>query len=60
MSNLGKKLQCPWMPPAITRLYIERAAYERLVRAGGSSQAVTAADIEAEMAEVVRRRGGSR
>ena len=58
MSNLGKKLQCPWIPSAITRLYIERAAYERLARAGGS--AVTTADIEAEMAEVVRRRGGSR
>ena len=60
MSDFDKKLQCPWMPPAITRLYIERAAYERLVCGGGSPRTVTAADIEAELAEVARRHGGSR
>ena len=60
MKDFNKKLQCPWMPPAITRLYIERAAYERLVREGHPQRAVTVLDIEAEMAEVVRRRGGSR
>lgn len=43
--------QCPWMPAAITRLYIERAAYER---AGRPRAVVTSADIEAELAEVAR------
>ena len=54
---LATRLQCPWMPPAITRLYIERAAYER---AGCPRGVVTAADIEAELAEVARRRGSRR
>jgi hypothetical protein len=48
---LGRS-QCPWMPAAITRLYIERAAYER---AGCPRAMVTAADIKAELAEVARR-----
>jgi hypothetical protein len=51
------RAQCFWMPPWLTRLYAERAAYER---AGRPRAVVTAADIEAEMAEVTRRRGGSR
>lgn len=46
------RAQCPWMPAAITRLYIERAAYER---AGRPPAVVTSADIEAELAEVARR-----
>jgi hypothetical protein len=41
------------MPAAITRLYIERAAYDR---AGRPRAVITAADIEAELAEVARRR----
>ena len=49
--------QCPWMPPAITRLYIERAAYER---AGRPRAVITPADIEAELAEVARRIGRTR
>lgn len=57
MSNDTKKLQCYWMPPAIARLYMERAAYER---AGRPVAIVTAADIEAELAEIARRRGRSR
>ena len=56
-NNDNKKLQCPWMPPAITRLYIERAAYER---AGLPRVVSTGVDIEAELAEVARRCGGSR
>ena len=47
------RAQCHWMPPAIAKLYIERAAYER---AGCPRGIVTAADIEAELAEVARRR----
>lgn len=27
-----QRLQCPWTPPAITRLLVERAAYERAGR----------------------------
>lgn len=47
-----QRLQCPWTPPAITRLFIERTAYER---AGRPVAVITAADIEAELAEVARR-----
>lgn len=46
------RAQCPWMPAAITRLYIERAAYER---AGRPRAVVTSADIDSELAEVARR-----
>jgi hypothetical protein len=46
--------QCPWMPSWLTRLYIERATYDRAGRLRG---VVTAADVEAELAEVARRRG---
>lgn len=53
----SKKLQCCWMPPTITRLYMERAAYER---AGRPIAVVTDVDIEAELAEVARRFGGAR
>ena len=53
----SKKLQCYWMPPAIARLYMERAAYER---AGRPRAVVTDADIEAELAEVDRRLRRSR
>ena len=49
--------QCHWMSPAIARLYIDRAAYER---AGRPRAVVTGADIEAELAEVARRRGEPR
>jgi hypothetical protein len=49
--------QCPWMPLWLTRLHIERAAYER---AGRPCAVVTAVDIEAELAEVARRLGRSR
>ncbi len=45
--------QCHWMPPAIARLYIDRAAYER---AGRPRAIITDTDIEAELAEVARRR----
>ncbi len=51
------RAQCFWMPPWLTRLYIERSAYER---AGRPRAVIMAADIEAELAEVARRRGGSR
>jgi len=46
------RAQCPWMPSWLARLYIERAAYER---AGRPRAVITAADIEAELAEVARR-----
>lgn len=59
-NDYSKKLQCPWMPPAITRLYIERAAYERAESAGRPPRRIAAADIETELAEVARRRGRSR
>lgn len=55
--NNTRRLQCPWMPPWLTRLYIERAAYER---AGCPRYVVTDADFEAELAEVARRLGKSR
>jgi hypothetical protein len=45
------------MPPWLTRLYIERAAYEHADR---SRYVVTDADIEAELAEVTRRLGRPR
>jgi hypothetical protein len=45
------------MPAAITRLYIERAAYER---AGCPRAVITATDVEVELTEVARRRGGPR
>lgn len=48
-----KKLQCPWLHPAIVRLVIERDAYER---AGRPRAVVTAGDVEREIAEVLRRR----
>ena len=48
-----KRLQCPWLPPALARLIIERDAYER---AGRPQAVVTADDIEKEMAEIGRRR----
>ena len=48
--------QCPWTHPTITRLLIERAAYER---AGSPRRVATAADIEAELAEVARRRASA-
>jgi hypothetical protein len=51
------RTQCPWAPAAITRLYIERAAYER---AGRPRAISTAANIEAELAEVARRLGRPR
>ena len=47
------RFQCHWMPPAIAKLYIERAAYER---AGCPQAIVTGADIEAELAEVEKLR----
>lgn len=47
------RLQCPWTHPVIARLLVERAAYER---AGCPIGVVTAADIEAELAEVARLR----
>ena len=49
------RTQCPWMHPAIARLYAERAAYDR---AGRPVAVITPADIEAELAEVARRLGG--
>lgn len=49
----GKKLQCYWTPPWLWKLYTERAAYER---AGRPVAIITGADIEAELAEVIRRR----
>ena len=49
--------QCFWMPPWLAKLYAERAAY---ARAGRPVAIVTGADIEAELAEVDRRRGRSR
>lgn len=51
------RVQCFWMPPWLTKLTIEREAYER---AGRPRAVITAADIEAELAEVARRREGSR
>jgi len=45
------------MPAWLTRLYIERAAYER---AGRPLYIVTATDIEAELAEGARLRKDSR
>ena len=45
--------QCHWMHPAIARLYIERAVYER---AGRPRVVITGADIEAELAEVEKLR----
>lgn len=52
------RAQCFWMPPWLTKLYAERAAYER---AGRPRAVITDADIAVELAEVVaRRRGGSR
>lgn len=53
----NRRTQCSWMPPWLAKLYAERDAYER---AGRPRAAVTAADIEAELAEVARRCGGSR
>lgn len=55
--QLSARAQCPWEPAAIVRLRVERAAYER---AGRPAAVVTGADIEAEIAEVARRLGGSR
>jgi len=43
------KLQCPWIHPALARLVIARDAYER---AGRPRAAVTAGDIEQEIAAV--------
>ena len=51
------RAQCFWMPSWLTKLYAERAAYER---AGRPRAVITAADFEAELAELSRRRGGSR
>lgn len=51
------RAQCLWMPSWLWRLHVERAAYERAGRPRG---VVTAADIEAELAEVARRRKDSR
>lgn len=48
-----QRLQCPWTHPAIMRLLIERSAYER---SGRPAATVTAANIEAELAEVARLR----
>ena len=45
------------MPPWLTKLYAERAAYER---AGCPRAVITDADIEAELTEVARRLGKSR
>jgi hypothetical protein len=56
LPNPGRA-QCYWTPPWLARLYAERAAYER---AGRPRAVITGADIEAELAEVARRRGGSR
>lgn len=55
MSNM--RTQCHWMPRAIAKLFIERAAYER---AGRPRAVITDADIEAELAEIARRRAESR
>jgi hypothetical protein len=44
------KLQCPWIHPAIAKLYAERAAYER---AGRPRYVVTGADIEVEVARLL-------
>ena len=49
--------QCLWTPPWLVKLYADRAAYER---AGHPRLVITDADIEAEQAEVVRRRGDAR
>ena len=46
------RIPCHWMPPAIAKLYIERAAYEC---AGRPRAVITDADIEAELAEIARR-----
>jgi hypothetical protein len=51
------RINCPWTPPWLAKLYAERAAYER---AGCLRAVITAADIEAELAEVARRCGRSR
>lgn len=51
------RAQCPWMPTVLTRLYIERAAYER---AGRPRAVITAADVETELAEVAHRLAASR
>lgn len=52
-----KRINCHWVPPWLFKLEAERVAYER---AGRPRAAITAADIEAELAEVARRRGDSR
>ena len=46
------KLQCYRIYPSIARLYAERAVYERADR---PRAVITAADIEAELAEIERR-----
>jgi len=53
MKDDTKRSQCYWMPPWLARLYAERAAYER---AGRPRAVITAADMEAELAEIERRR----
>jgi hypothetical protein len=47
-----ERAQCHWMPPWLAQLEAQRAAFEH---AGRPKYVVTAADIEAEMAEVARR-----
>lgn len=51
-NNESKKLQCCWTSPWLVRLYTERA--------GRPIAIITGANIEAELAEVARRRGTSR
>jgi len=51
------RTQCLWTPPWLAKLSADRAAYER---AGCPRAVTTGAHIEAELAEVERRRGRSR
>lgn len=57
MKDPFNRTQCLWTPAWLAKLYADRAAYER---AGCPIAAITAADIEAEMAEIARRREASR
>lgn len=53
VNSIASRTQCAWMHPSIARLYLERAAYER---AGRPAYVSTSADIDAELAEIARRR----
>ncbi len=50
--RMTERMNCPWTPPWLARLYAERAAYELelRLRAGPGSAKITSADIDAEVA----------